>query len=103
MEDFDPPIKGVVTAVAVMVGPGADLGTPLEVRLGLAERIQNAMSQAVLDANADGIGHDQPEEIHKRMMVARQKALDDYENERAELIRKYHEEKAAEVQPPLEG
>ncbi len=68
----------VVEAAAVMAGQGALTGPGG--KSPLARIVEAAMSQAVLQANADGISTSQAQEIKARMMEARQRVLDAWRN-----------------------
>lgn len=70
----------IVTAVGIAVSTGSR-------GRAMAKRIENAMRQAVLDANAEGISTEEKNSdvIRERMMLARRKVLDEIaaENEAA--------------------
>ena len=66
-EDFDPPIKGIVTATGVAVAQSQLADNP-----ALAHAILAAMTKAVEDANADGVND--PDVIRERILKARDTA-----------------------------
>jgi hypothetical protein len=65
----DPLVQGIIGGTAVLTGVG-DLSRTGK---GLAVAIQNAMSDAVLAANAEGISD--PDIIRDRMLAARKQAV----------------------------
>lgn len=66
-DDFDPPIKGVVTATGVAVSQSMQADNP-----ALAHAILAAMTKAVEEANAEGIND--PEAVRERILKARDTA-----------------------------
>lgn len=55
----------------------AAVGVAVGVRSDRAARVEKAMADAVLAANAEGISVEQSDEIRKRMLAARQRVLDE--------------------------
>lgn len=68
--DDNPLIQGIISGSAAMTGVG-DLSRSSR---HISEKIQNAMSFAVLDASKEGITD--PNEIRSRMLAARKRVIE---------------------------
>lgn len=61
----------IVEGVAIASGEGGQ-------KTDLSRKIEAAMQEAVLAANAEGISVNDSEKLKERMMAARQRVLDEY-------------------------
>lgn len=86
------------TAPAVTPRIVAAAGVAVRSRTGLSKAIEAAMSQAVLDANAEGIATDNTDEIKPRIDAARERVIREYREAEAKAAAAAKAKAEAEAQ-----